>query len=349
MSTTAISIQSEESAWAYIEEALRGKYDSDVVELSFDNWPIFRLNVKGERYDSTVTTSLMRSFVDLQNHLNRIYTDTIYGRADRRLTTEEYERLEILFKVEQGSSNFVADLSGFFSELGRSAMEKMSGRQVVIMVLGVAAIFSACSAFKHYSDNEKSSREEKYKHEITMALLDQQPSMWDIERRNEIVYSNILKSVKDANKATLDKHEFTQKQLSEIDRKQYQNTEVVRIDGSYFIRSMISGTDHLDLEVVDLRDGRVISAKLSKEILSSDDVLLVSYGFINESTVSLKIVARLRGDMVLEANIIGVDHIAAGVKIAEGEEVNSSILDDYDLDQLDLSIKKIYGPDNEQG
>ena len=151
------SIQNEESALEYIKAALEGSYNNEIIQLEFDNWPQFQINIKGSRYNSTLTTTLMKSLVELQAHLNRIYAEVIYGKSAKALTNEEREALEIVYKVEQGSSQVVADLAGFFTELGKNAMEKMTGRQVVTTVLGVAALFSAGSAYNSYltSDTKK--------------------------------------------------------------------------------------------------------------------------------------------------------------------------------------------------
>ena len=127
MSTAIIAITNDDSAWLYIKSALEGKYDNEVIDLNFDNWPSFHINVKGERYNSTMTVSLMKSLVELQGHLYRVYAEVVYGKDAKSLTAKERLALEIVFKVEQGSSNVTADLSGFFTELGKHAMEKMTG------------------------------------------------------------------------------------------------------------------------------------------------------------------------------------------------------------------------------
>ena len=67
MPATAISIGNETSAWEYIKEALEGKYDNEVVELDFENWHLFHINI----------LLLLDAHVDMpfekENHRHNVY------------------------------------------------------------------------------------------------------------------------------------------------------------------------------------------------------------------------------------------------------------------------------------
>ncbi|WP_444891237.1 hypothetical protein [Microbulbifer sp. DLAB2-AA] len=324
MSTTAIKIQSEDVAWRYIEEALEGKYDNDVVELDFNEWPSFHVNVKGDRYDSTITTSMMRSLVDLQGHLNRVYAEIIYGKSAKSLTAEERSSLEIVFKVEKGSSNVVADLSGFFAELGKNAMEKMTGKQVVTVVLGAAALWASTSAYDHYLKDKQKSAEEKNRHEITVQLIKQQPRLMEIQNANVAAYTNILKSVPDADLVTTDKVTLRKDEIENITKQERQSTELKRIDDLYLISSLKIKQDSYKIDVLRVSDGRVVPTELFKGHLSMDEMENIMRAFTNEKPISLNIVGRVRGEEITSANIVGVNDMANGEAVAHANLTSES-------------------------
>lgn len=324
MSTTAISIDNENSAWNYIKEALNGKYDSEVVELNFDNWPIFHINIKGERYNSTMTTSLMRSLVELQGHLNRVYAEVVYGKSAKSLNADERSALEIVFKVEQGSSNVVADLSGFFAELGKNAMEKMTGRQVVAVVLGAAALWGTASSFSSYLQSQQKSQEEKNRHEITMQLLQQQPKLMQIQNEQVATYTNILKSVQDARQVTLDKAVISQDQLGLITRSERQATELTRIDDQYLISSLKIKPDSYKIEVLRVSDGKTIPTELFKGHLSINEMQQIMDAFTSEKPINLNVVGRVRGDVITTATIVGINNKANGNEVAKVQEKSAT-------------------------
>lgn len=324
LSTTAISIGNENSAWEYIQEALEGKYDNEVVELNFDNWPIFHINIKGERYNSTMTTSLMRSLVELQGHLNRVYAEVVYGKSAKSLNAEERAALEIVFKVEQGSSNVVADLSGFFVELGKNAMEKMTGKQVVAVVLGAATLWGTASSYSSYLQDQQKSQAEKNRHELTMQLLQQQPKLMQIQNEQVATYTNILKSVQDAKQVTLDETVISQDQLGLITRSERQATELMRIDDQYLISSLKIKPDSYKIEVLRVSDGKTIPTELFKGHLSINEMQQIMEAFTTEKPINLNIVGRVRGDVITTANIVGINNKANGNTVAKLDKQDST-------------------------
>ena len=316
LSSQALAISSEEQAWSYLETALEGKYDSNVVELVFDDWPTFKINVKGDRYDSTLTSSLMRSLVELQTHLNRVYADVVHGKSAKHLTLEEREALEIIFKVESGSSNVVADLSGFFTALGNKAMEKMTGTQVVSVVLGAAALWAAASAHDSYIDSKLKATEEANRHQLTLTLLEQQPKLLQIQTDQIEAYTNIFRSVPDADQVILDDDKkFDKKMIEIITASERQTTVLKRIDDFYKISMLKSQQDRYKIELIRISDDKNISAGLNKGHLSLDEMEKLTNAFLSETSISLNVVARTRGDIVTSANIVGVNDQAKGQTI----------------------------------
>jgi len=261
----------------------------------------------------------MRSLVDLQGHLNRVYAEVVYGKSAKSLTAEERNALEIVFKVEEGSSNVVADFSGFFVELGKNAMEKMTGKQVVTVVLGVAALWGSASSYESYLSGQEKTQEEENRHKITLQLIQNQPRLMEIQNEQVATYTNILKSVSDAQQVTLDKTILNSSMLEKITKQERQTTELKRIDGLYLISSLKRKQYSYKIDVLRMTDEKIIPTELFKGHLSINEMDKLMKAFTAETPISLNVVGRVRGDVVTSANIVGINDKANGESVAKAK------------------------------
>ena len=322
MSSEVLSIKGENEAIEYVKNALKGSYDSDVIELEFSGWPQFHINVKGAKYDSTLTAALMRSLLELQTHLNRVYAEVVYGKSARSLTDEERKSLEIIYKVESGSSNVVADLSGFFTELGKNAVDKMTGKQVVTVVLGAAVIWAGASSYSSYLSSGQKSKEEQNRHEVTMALLGESPKLKDIKEEQGALYTNILRSVQDAEKVILGTTEIPQAMLEEITKPDRQTIEMKRIDDQYQIMSLKIKPDSYRIDLLRVSDGKIIPTELFKGHLLMSEMDSIMKAFSSELPIQLNVVAKIKGESITSASILGVNNKAKGESVVATPPTN---------------------------
>lgn len=316
MAFQEIIISNESEALSYLEKALKGSFDGKNVSLNFEGWPKLEINVKGDRYDSTVTASMMRSLIDLQVHLNWAFAQIVYGRDGRSLTDDERSSIEILYKVESGSSNVIADLSGFFTELGKSAVEKLTGKQIVALVVGVAALWTVSSSYNTFVDSEQKELEEKNRHEITMQLIAKEPKMAEIQNAQMATLLNVVKSVPDADQVKIGETTLTKTDLYEINKLDRKSSEIQRMDGKYKIVSFKNRDDDFKIEVKEEAGGRIFSTVLLKGYISMDEMNKLTKALTAETAIYLNIVGRVRGESITSAQIIGVQHKVKGEKIA---------------------------------
>lgn len=324
LSQQIVAIHDENVALDYIRSALDGAYNDEIIQLEFTDWPKFEITIRGDRYNSTLTTTLMKALVELQSHLNRIYAEVIYGKSAKALTNEEREALEIVYKVEQGSSQVVADLAGFFTELGKNAMEKMTGKQVVTTVLGVAALFTASSGYNSYLTNGAKSVEEQNRHEITLRLVEQQPKLLQIQSDHQATYTNILKSVADAEEVELNQTVMSQAQIEEITRSERQQTELKRLDAEYLISSLKVKNDRYRIEITRTSDDHTFATDLFKGHLNMTEMDTIMKAFTSEIPIRLNVVGRVKGDAISIANIVGINNEANGQQVASNTGTQES-------------------------
>ena len=306
MSTMPIAIQSENDAWSYIQKALEGNYDSDIIELDFTSWPVFKFNVKGDRYHSTITAPMMRALLELQAQLNRIYADVAYGKSAKSLTSDERKELEIVFSVVEGSSDIVADLTGFFTELAKAGMEKMTGTQIIIVVLGAAALLAGPSVYDSYLANGQILHTETNRHQLEMALVSHSSQLAEIASERDAFYSNLLKSVPDADQVTLSNYTLDKEDIQAVTSSERQTSELKRLDDLYLISSLKIKQDSYRIDLTRTSDGKSIPAELFKGHLVMSDMEKILKSFTNEIPIYLKITARVRGEIISSGNIVGL-------------------------------------------
>ena len=149
-----LQINSDADAFKILKEALEGKFDGEDLQLNFNNWPCLHLNVKGDRYHSTVTYSMMHSLIDYQKVIYRTYADIFNKGNVQSLTQSERKSLEVVFKVEEGSSNLLGDVAGALTEFAKGAVGKMDSKQIILLVLGAGILFGGYHLADTYINNQ---------------------------------------------------------------------------------------------------------------------------------------------------------------------------------------------------
>ena len=88
----------------------------------------------------------MKAFIELQSNLYRSYAIARYNTPKVTvLNAQEKEALQIRVKVEAGSSLFSVNLQDLLENLGKELIGKMDAKSILMMVLGVAAIWGGQS------------------------------------------------------------------------------------------------------------------------------------------------------------------------------------------------------------
>lgn len=150
-----LKIDSEQAAWDALEGLLDGTIDGERATLDLTNlkWTQVRVKYEGKPFNQTVTASIMRGLIEYQNDVYRSAALILKedGRVTR-LTDLEKSQLELIFKVESGSSNLISSAKESLDAFG-SAVGKMTGKQVLIAVLTFLILFFGTQAVGLYLDH----------------------------------------------------------------------------------------------------------------------------------------------------------------------------------------------------
>lgn len=122
-----------------------------------DDIPGIKLHIKGKRFDSTISTTLMRSMLKLQEGIYRQYSIYKYGEI-RRLSPEESAMLELYVKVDEGSSWLEIDVKPIIEAISEK-IKKMNTKQFLAGVAIVSVATTICVVSTNAFDYKRKIKE----------------------------------------------------------------------------------------------------------------------------------------------------------------------------------------------
>src|SRR5690606_1568218 len=149
-------IASEGQAWEVLQGILDGSIDPDNSQLDFGDaaWISFHVNYKGPKLQKSLTPSLMLGIVEYQRSLYKAIA--LVTKGDHRitkLTDKEKEKFELLFTVDQGSTDLLAKAQEIIEAVSGKVFDNMTSAHKMICVLVIALLFFGSQGFKNYLAN----------------------------------------------------------------------------------------------------------------------------------------------------------------------------------------------------
>ena len=301
-----LTIKNAEEAWEYIEQDLDGLI-GDMPGITFEGWPNFSFKVEGERYQSTLTSTMLPSMYELQLAIYRIYAE-LNNRNVRSLSQQERQELEISFKVQQGSTDVKADLTSAANKLAES-IAKMKPLHWVATVTVVAAMFNAPDMYRAYKESGQPTEAEKIQIkqlELQEKLIDRLPVARQAKHEVIEATTQIMRSVQDADKVTLNNTVYSGSEIGEIIKRKPLDKSEKRLDGHYIITGLKVKEDLLRLEVTSIDGANSFTATWVKENFGFEDQDQLAKAISHETPIYLTIFAKVSLGNISAANILGV-------------------------------------------
>jgi hypothetical protein len=344
---TAIRIETEDDAWRVLRELLNDEIDADDVALDFGDadWAKVHLNFKGDVFHQTVTASMMRGMVEYQAAFYRTAALLIKddGRTNR-LTDQEKDDFELIFKVQNGSSDLNADAAEQFKNVLGKCVDKMSGKQVLTAVIVVALLFFGSPQVANYLNNdvEKTRIETAFKEETArLAAASKQQEIESTERRDALqtikslveenkrktdllekayreseaarrvsdfsreAVDEILRNSGKADEVTIQGVTLQQNLIKEITRTQRSRSKDVIIRDQFLVVGVESDDDTtFTVRLERVTTGEVVVATLEDPLLSAKHHKAIQQAEWKRRPVMVHIAARLVGDAYRDAKIL---------------------------------------------
>lgn len=323
-----ITIKNEADAFAAIEKYLADGGFKGGVQLS--GWPKLEIRLVGDKFDASITPPVMRSFLELQNLVYKSYAIAQYDTDDtRKLSNEEREELEILVKVEEGSSIFEVDFQGVLEKFAEKAAETMPPELIAITIIGLGVLWVGKTSYSAYLNYRKevrlgevkteeqrhmldtmqqASKEETKRLELLTKLMVREPKLEAVSRQAYDSKTEMLKGFATADEATVSgvttSGEIGQELVVNARRKAVER----RLDGFYrVIRVDSSDPEAFKVKIRKHRGSLEFEAIVEDVSLDAEKKEVLQYAEWERTTVFLNINAKVLDDSIKNAVILGVE------------------------------------------
>jgi len=131
----SVTVTGEDRAWALLKEALSAEAVPADLEVHIGDVDGINIHVRGRDLDGTIPARYLPALLEYQESINRLYSFVKYKEYSvRRLTDEDKRAVEIVYRVDKGSSSFGAQIAPILEKIGLEAASKMTGQQLLIFM-----------------------------------------------------------------------------------------------------------------------------------------------------------------------------------------------------------------------
>ncbi len=309
-----ITVSSEQQAWQLLEQATSIGFKGN-VDLRFDGWPVFHIDVKGKDWNSTVPTRIMTPLLEVQKDINRAYASVRYGEGNlRKLKDEERDDLEVVVKVKKGSSLFDAELWKHFSTIAQAATGRMDGNQTVITVLGLALLVAAPVMYKawlasrqkekEFEHQLQMSQEESKRLEIFSNALTRQPLLVMAQEDTQATQNKLLKTAKQGDVISVSGQPVTATEAASLVQAERERAQDIVINGVFMLLgNRTDKSEGFRITVRRLSDLLTVNADVPVE-LPFDQQQLIQDAEWKKKKIILSINASVLRDSISQAVVV---------------------------------------------
>ena len=319
-----LKVDSEEVVFDFLAQYLEGQghFNAGAI-LDFEGFPPLVFELQGEHFKGTITPGVMKAFLELQKSIYKSYALAKYNDENiNRLTKHEKTALELVVKVGEGSSIFQLDAQEILTQMAAN----MTGEQVVIVVLGLGAIYFSYLGFKHHLTSQKELKSQHLTSDVEIrrlesieALSEQETRrmeiMAQVQQREPVVRRSaeiaavakdeMLSAFSEADNFVFDGVSVSGEAVSALMKTKRNVSNVERVDGFYRVVS-VDSSDPLSFKIrVRNENGVEFMAVVMDETLDNRHKSLIQQAEWNRDLVYLRITAKLISGAVKEATVIG--------------------------------------------
>ncbi|MCF1486932.1 hypothetical protein LZ838_06130 [Pseudomonas sp. AA27] len=299
-----IVIRSEAQAFEYLARAQAGEFEGEEVLLSFSGWPVLDINVKGDRYHSTIPAGIMKGLVEYQGALNKAFALVSNSDTSKSLTDDNRKALDVTFEVKEGSSDIKSDIAKQLGVIAQQAMGHMSGTEIVLTVLGIAIIASLTylGATKIRTTGESAA--EKQRLDFAKEVVESNVKLAQINKEVTESALSVIKGAHDAEILKLGKSVLTRTDIEFLNRRTRSLSDKRRIDDSFHVIKLHT-TDQKWKLILEHPVYGQIKVDLYKGEEAGKVLDEIQTAFRQEKTVKLYMVALFKEETVVSASIVG--------------------------------------------
>lgn len=325
------TISNEEEAFEYLRKLVDKEIQGEQCHVTFDGWPSLNIHVVGEKFDSSLTPSLMKGFLELQKGINRSYCLVKYGTPNTNvLTNQERQDLEIQVKVGKGSTTTSIDLQSLLTNIGSKVIDKMDPTTLAITLVSLGLIWAGKTSYAQYLEHRRQIRETEVKSEETREMLTNQRFLSEQETERtrlltKTLASNIqisalnnvatdsksalIKELGTSSKSTIQGIEIEGETATELSKNARRKSIDVAFNALFRILLVDSSDpDCFKVRLKNIETKDEFTAKVQDYSLDSKFIRALQYGEWSKTSIQLVVSAKsidndIKNAVVLEATI----------------------------------------------
>ncbi|MDM6729867.1 hypothetical protein QUG33_10470 [Citrobacter braakii] len=315
MTNAAVVIDSADSFWNVVEDFLNrdaaGPNVDLPVDLDFQGWPNLHINVKGDKFHSSLTSSMVYGLAGMHESFQRAYALAKYGTSNlQRLTNEDKQSLDIIFKIKEGSTDSDTDWSGTinqFLEFLTGAFEGMTGVQKMTILLSLITALTVGGCYYLYTSSQDHAADLSSQTQTTSTVVNgmtrsfelgseirrrgETPVSREIEAHGEDGKASLLKSVaSDAESVKIGSQQFNGAALQDYRNRQSVDRERTERFDNFYIkgisRSGMTSTE-LNLSVVRVSNGESFTIKVAEDIARPEELKTLAGAIVTGEVVRI--------------------------------------------------------------
>lgn len=267
-----------------------------------------RIRFEGSEFDRSVTTSIMRGILKIQDAIYDLYR--IEQNEGYRLTAEDKQKLELKIEVDRGSS--IVDILLQNSE---AIVNKMSGPEILIglgigsiAILGFATINKIAEHKKEALKNKRDEIMESGRQEAEKDLAriaDKALSVLEtVSGDMRSAYRNM--AVSEADNISIQEDTYTPEELKDLTKaKRVRKEKVVStLESSFIVRNIdLNREEETYIDIEDTQSGKYIKhVSIQKSQISEGDYTIIKEA-VNRDPISFRVITEEKGEKIVSAYV----------------------------------------------
>ncbi len=347
-------ISNENDAAAILQELLDNPKAVDIHNIEIKDWKHFTIYLQGEKFDNSLTPTVMKGIIELQRAIYEAYALTVYNDKNiNRLSRQEKQDLELKVVVYEGSSLLDIDVNGIAAKFLEGTVDKMNSGQSVMLIMAFLLLYFSSSALKHFLDYRQAIKEKEMETEQTKSsqeamvdavkniveahtekdkkvlevlekAIEQNPRVRQIEQTAIQTANTLVRSTRNADNVIInDVAEFSGDTAEYLTRAPKLDWQPIRLDGRYrLLRVNSSDSRQRKMTLLNLDNGRELTAILEDNTIGSRHLQLLGEAEWNLHPVELKVKAKMKGNQIKDAEIMSVEFVDRSIVFDDSQIID---------------------------
>lgn len=271
-----------------------------------ENIPGIMLHLTGEQFHSSISTTVMKSILKLQESIYRQYSLFVYGDI-RRLSTEEKGMLELYVKVENGSSIFEIIPKEIIKAISKK-VETMTSREMIASIAAVAIAATFYVSTQKIIDGKQKIKELEIQSQ-TFTDIQKNTAEAQIEmiKAQTEFYREVSKQ-ENVSKIEINGEEITTSEIKEITKSPRTKYEIIseQITDRFKVTDIHIEDNFVFIDIISNTGFIIKKVQLVEGLVDKDD-----YQMLKDSTerkfMDMNILVQKKNDTIISAILNGIN------------------------------------------